>query len=452
MSVVNAIKEVWEMEDLRKRIAFTLAMIGVYRLGVFVPVPGIDRIALAEWLGLQSGTLFGVYDVFSGGALSQYSVFFLGIMPYITASIVMQLLSEMVPTLKRIKEEGQPGQNRISQYSRYLTIVIAGVQSFTIAVGTESAFVPGSDVPVVLDAGFAFRAMTMLTMTAGAGFVMWLGEQITDRGVGNGSSVLITSGIVAGMPAGAVQLFAKTQNGEMSLLDVVALTLFMFAVVFGIVFVEKGQRRVALRHVKRVVRDQVLEGQTTYLPLKVNTAGVVPPIFASSLLMFPATVGQFVDVGVVQWLTGALQPGRWLYNFVYVVCVVFFAFFYTAITFNPEDVADNLKKQGAFIARVRPGRETAVYLDWLLTRLTSGGSLYLAVVCVLPAVLISSYGVPFSFGGTSLLILVGVSLDTTGQIRAALSTKHYSSLVGGGVEQRVRNRRRGADASDPWSG
>ena len=437
------------MEDLRKRVGFTLAMIAVYRLGIFVPVPGIDRVALADWLGLQGNTLFGMYDVFSGGALRQYSVFFLGIMPYITASIIVQLLSEMVPALKRLKEEGQPGQAKINQYARYLTIIIACVQSFTIAVGTEKAHVPGSDLPVVLHPGLMFRAMTMLTMTAGAGFVMWLGEQISDRGIGNGASILITAGIVAGMPVGALQLIMKIQNGEMNLLEVVLLMAFMFFVVFSIVFVERGQRRVPLRHAKRVVRNQVFEGQTTYLPLKINTSGVIPPIFASSLLMFPATLSQFVGGSFVQWLTGALHPGRWLYSFLYVLLIMFFGFFYTAITFNPEDVADNLKKQGAFIARIRPGRETAAYLDWLLTRLTAGGSLYLAVVCVLPTVLITSYGVPFYFGGTSLLILVGVSLDTVGQVRAALSTRYYSGMVGDG-DVRVRNRRKGIESGGPW--
>lgn len=439
--------EIWEMVDLRRRVLFTLLMIAVYRLGVFVPVPGIDRTALTDWLGRQSSTLFSMYDVFSGGALSQYSIFFLGIMPYITASIVMQLLSEMVPVLKRIKEEGAPGTAKIGQYSRYLTIVIACVQSYAVAVGTESATSVGGDSSVVLHAGYGFRAMTMLTMTAGAGFVMWLGEQISERGVGNGSSILISSGIVAGMPIGALSLTNKVQNGEMKLLGLVLLLVFMFVVVLGIVFVERGQRRVPLRHAKRVVQNQVFEGQTTYLPLKVNVAGVVPPIFASSLLVFPATFAQFFEGGNVRLFANLLQQGSWLYNFLYVACIVFFAFFYTAISFNPEDVADNLKKQGAFISRVRPGRETSVYLDWLLVRLTAGGAVYLALVCVLPSILISSYGVPFYFGGTSLLILVGVSLDTVGQIRAALSTKHYAHVAEGVGVARVRNRRRGSESS-----
>jgi preprotein translocase subunit SecY len=445
---LSIFSEIWEMEDLRKRVLFTLGMLGIYRLGIFVPSPGIDRVALGEWFNNQSNTLFGLYDVFSGGALTQFSVFVLGIMPYITASIIMQLLGEMVPALKRIKEEGQAGTAKINQYSRYLCIVIALVQSFFIAVGMEQMRV--GNAGVVIEPGFAFRGMTMMSMTAGACFVMWLGEQITDRGIGNGASILITAGIIAGMPQGAYQLFVKVQLGEMNLLTVALLLAFMFLVVFGIVFVERGQRRIPLQHAKRVLGNTVYEGQRTYLPLKVNLAGVIPPIFASSILMFPATLSQVVNNAAVTWITAALMPGRWLYNAVFMGFIVFFAFFYTAITFNPEDVADNLKKQGAFIPRVRPGKETAAYLDWLLTRLTAGGSVYLAVVCVLPAILYADYQVPFYFGGTSVMILVGVSLDTVGQIRAALSTKHYgaSSDPEGG---RLKGRRRGlSGGSSAW--
>ncbi len=435
------------MEDLRKRVLFTLGMLGVYRMGIFVPAPGIDRNALAQFIDQQSGTLFGLYDIFSGGALAQFSVFMLGIMPYITASIIMQLLSQLVPALKRVREEGQAGQARINQYSRYLTIAIAGFQSFSFAVGMEEKIVDG--VSVVLEPGWGFRAMTMLTMTAGAGFVMWLGEQITDRGIGNGSSVLISSGIIAGIPMGGIRLAQKVQSGEMNLLQVSLLLSFMFVVVFGIVFVERGQRRIPLRRAKRVTGNTVHEGQTDYLPLKVNSSGVVPPIFASSLLMLPATATQFFDSSLLNAVSGAFSSGRWLYNTSYVVLIVFFAFFYTAIQFNPEDVADSLRKQGAFIPRIRPGRETAAYLDWLLTRLTAGGALYLAAVCILPTMLVTSYQIPFYFGGTSLLILVGVSLDTVGQIQAALSTKHYSDFADGGGG-RVRNRRRGVGVGGAW--
>jgi preprotein translocase subunit SecY len=448
LDVSNIFVEIWEMEDLRKRVLFTLGMLGVYRMGVFVPAPGVDRIALGQWWSSQRGGLLGLYDVFSGGALGQFSVLMLGIMPYITASIIMQLLGEMVPALKRIKEEGQAGQARINQYARYLTIVIALFQAFATAVSMENWRIGA--VGVVIEPGWSFRAMTMLTMTAGAGFVMWLGEQMTDRGIGNGSSIIISSGIIAGIPSGGFRLFNRIQNGEMNLLQVTLLLAFMFVVIYGIVFVERGQRRVPLKHARRVMGTSVYEGQTTYLPLKVNIAGVVPPIFASSLLMFPATVTQWYNSALLSWLNAALSPGRWLYNTLFVVFIVFFAFFYTAISFNPEEVADNLKKQGGFIPRIRPGRETAAYLDWLLTRLVAGGSLYLALICVLPTLLMTNYQVPFYFGGTSLLILVGVSLDTVGQIQAALSTKHYSAMAGPTPGQRVRGRRRGLDAGGSW--
>ncbi len=429
------------MDDLRKRVLFTLGMLGVYRLGIFVPAPGIDRVALGRWFEQQSSTLFGLYNMFSGGALEQFSVFVLGIMPYITASIIIQLLGEMHPTLKRIKDEGQSGRNRLTQYTRYLTIVIAVVQATAIATGLEQMTVGASSV--VINPGWAFRSLTAVTMTAGACFVMWLGEQMTERGVGNGASIIISAGIVAGLPAGAYQLSMLIQKGQMNLLAASMLLAFMFVVIFGIVIIERGQRRIPLRHAKRIMGRTVYEGETTYLPLKVNVAGVIPPIFASSLLMFPSTVGQFFDNSLLQWLTGALYPGRWLYNVVYAVLIVFFSFFYTAIQFNPEDVADNLKKQGGFIPKVRPGRETAAYIDWMLTRLTAGGSVYLAVICVLPTILVTSFNIPFYFGGTSILILVGVCLDTVGQIQAKLATRNYGVIGGTEDGARIRNRRRG---------
>ena len=445
---MKTLTEIWEMEEVRKRVLYTLAMLGVYRLGVYVPAPGVDREALGQWWERQSSSLLGLYDVFSGGALGQFSVFVLGIMPYITASIIMQLLGEMIPVLKRMKEEGQSGQAKIGQYSRYLTIVIALVQSLAFAFQLEQMRVGASSV--VIEAGWAFRGMTMITMTAGACFVMWLGEQMTDRGIGNGSSILISSGIVAGIPSGGYRLVQRIQNGEMNLLHLTLLLGFMFIVTFGIVFVERGQRRIPLRHARRVMGSTVYEGRTTYLPLKVNMSGVVPPIFASSLLLFPATATQFVNNRYLSWLNAAISPGRWLYNTAFLVLIVFFAFFYTAISFNPEEVADNLKKQGGFIPRIRPGRETAAYLDWLLNRLVAGGSIYLAIICILPTILITQYQVPFYFGGTSLLILVGVSLDTVGQIQAALSTKHYSAVAAPGSGVRVKGRRRGLDGGGSW--
>ncbi|MBW2253193.1 MAG: preprotein translocase subunit SecY [Deltaproteobacteria bacterium] len=427
------------MEDLRKRVLFTLGMLGIYRLGIFIPAPGIDRVVLGQFFNQQQNTLFGLYDMFTGGALEQFSVFVLGIMPYITASIIMQLAVVMVPTLERIKKEGQQGQNRITQYTRYLTIIIAVVQAAAMATGMEQMRVGTSDV--VIDPGMNFRLMTILTMTGGACFVMWLGEQMTDRGIGNGASIIITAGIVARIPSGAAQLFQLVQLGEINLLQAVLLLSFMFAVIGGIVFIERGQRRIPIQYAKRVLGRRVYEGQTTHLPLKVNTAGVIPPIFASSLLMFPGTIGSFYDWAVLDWLAGAFFPGRWLYNVAYAGLVVFFAFFYTAVTFNPVDVAENLKKQGGYVPRIRPGNETAEYIDHLLTRLTTGGAIYLAAVCIMPTILTARFNIPFYFGGTGLLILVAVTLDTVAQVEAHLMTRHYDGLAGP-KGARVQGRRR----------
>ncbi len=444
--MTNIFVQIWRMEDLRKRVLYTLAMIAVYRLGVFIPSPGIDRQILGTWFSQQDNSLFGLYDMFSGGALKQYSVFTLGIMPYITASIVIQLLSELVPFLKRVKDEGQAGRARLTQYTRYFTIVIACFQSFTFATGMEQMRV-GSNL-VVLDPGWAYRLLTVVTMTGGACFVMWLGEQMTERGVGNGASILIVTGIFDGIPSSLAMLYQLLQLGEVNLIQMTMLLAFMFLVVYLIVFVERGQRRIPLQYAKRVLGRRVYEGQTNYLPLKVNNSGVIPPIFASSLMMVPSTAGQFVEWSVLDWVQGAFYPGRWLYNVGYVVLVLVFAFYYTAVTFKPEDIAENLKKQGGFIPKVRPGKETAEYLDWILNRLTTGGGVYLAVICILPTLLIVDFGVPFYFGGTSLLIIVGVSLDVVAQIEAQLSTAHYDGVA---PPQGLRVRRRGQlGGAGPW--
>jgi len=444
--VSNWLGDIWRMEDLRKRILFTLAMIGVYRLGVFIPAPGIDRIALGQWFNQQSGTMFGLYDMFSGGALQQFSVFVLGIMPYISASIVMQMSAEFIPALRRIKDEGQSGKNRINQFTRYLTILIACGQALSMAWSMEQMQVGNS--PVVLSPGWSFRLMTMITMTAGSCFVMWLGEQMTERGVGNGSSILISSGITARMPAGLAQVVQLVNLGELNLLQVSLLGVFMFAVVAAIVFIERGQRRVPLQYAKRVLGRQLYPGASTYLPLRVNTSGVIPPIFASSVLVFPGTIGQFTDNALVMWFMGAFYPGRWLYNITYIVLIVIFAYFYTAITFNADDVAENLKKQGGYIPKVRPGRDTAVYIDWILNRLTAVGAAYLGVVCILPSIMVTQAHVPFQFGGTGLLILCGVTLDTVAQIEAQLNTRHYDSAAGAGGA----NLRRRQPVGDTGSG
>jgi len=426
-------------------------MLGIYRLGIFVPVPGVNGKQLGKFFDTQGNTMFGLYDMFSGGALTQFSVFVLGIMPYITASIIMQLMVKMVPTLERIQKEGQQGRNRITQYTRYMTIGIAVVQSLGLAYGLESMKIEGG--AIVPDPGWAFRLMTVLTATAGACFVMWLGEQMTERGVGNGASIIITAGIIATMPADVASVFRLVGLGEMNLLEAVLVMVFLYVVVLAIVFVERGQRRIPLQYAKKILGRTVYEGQTTYLPLKVNTAGVIPPIFASAILMMPATISMFSNFWILDWLQGQFYPGSWLYNLVYAGLVLGFAFFYTAITISPVDLAENLKRQSAFIPRVRPGSETIEYLNWMLTRLTAAGGVYLAVVCMAPAVLYSQFKqltIFYTFGGTGLLILVGVSLDTVGQIEAKLAERHYDTgrdgSGGGGPKTRGRRNRLGGQS------
>ena len=438
----EAIANVLKIPDLRARIFFTLAMLGIYRLGIFIPAPGVDRVALGDFFANNQGTLLGLYDMFSGGALEQFSVFVLGIMPYISASIIMQLMQVVMPQIERLSKEGQTGRKKITQYTRYMTIGIAIIQSTGISISLEAMkTIGGTDV--VIDAGWGFRMMTIVTMTAGACFVMWLGEQITDRGIGNGASLIITCGIIAALPSGAMNTYQKVSIGEISLLGAVLLMGFMVGVVMVIVFVERGQRQVPIQYAKRVVGRRVYGGQETHLPLKVNVAGVIPPIFASSVMMFPATIGTFYAHPLFDALGAAFQPSTWTYNLLYIGMIIFFAYFYTAVTFNPVDVADNLRRQGGYVPGLRPGRQTAEYLDRVLTRLTLGASLYLAVVCILPTVLISSYGVPFYFGGTGLLIIVGVTLDTVAQIEGHLMTRHYDGVVGPGQGGGPSGGRRG---------
>ena len=437
--MTETIANIWRLTDLRNRILFTVAMMGVYRLGIFVPAPGVDRAAMSRFFNESSNTLFGLYDMFSGGALEQFSVFVLGIMPYISASIIMQLLQVVVPHFERLKKEGQQGQNKITQYTRYMTIGIALVQSFSIALSLEQMRT-ASGHDVVIQAGLGFRFMTVITMTAGSCFVMWLGEQITERGIGNGASLIITAGIVAGLPSATLNMVQKVRIGDFNLLQFSLLAGFMFGVIVAIVFIERGQRRIPIQYAKRVIGQRVYGGQATHLPLKVNTAGVIPPIFASSLLMFPATLGVFFNHPIMDTLSQALFPGGWLYYVVYVAMIIFFAFFYTAVTFNPVDVADNLKKQGGYVPGIRPGKQTAEYIERILTRLTAGGAIYLSIVCILPTVLITSYNLPFYFGGTGLLIVVAVSLDTVAQVEAHLLTRHYDAL-GPQKGQRARHRR-----------
>ncbi len=440
--MIEAIAKALRVEELRSRLVFTLVMLGVFRLGVFIPAPGVDRIALGDFFRSNQGSLLNLYDMFSGGALSQFSVFVLGIMPYISASIILQLGQIVVPQIERMKNEGQTGKKKIAQYTRFLTIAIALVQALMIAISLEQMRT-NADASVVIEAGWTFRAVTAITMTAGSCFVMWLGEQITDRGIGNGASLIIVAGIIAGMPGGLVAMSDKVSNGELTLLEALLLGSFMMAVIVAIVFIERGQRQVPIQYAKRVVGRQVYGGQSTHLPMKVNVAGVIPAIFASSVMMFPATLGSFYAHPVFEWLSSQFRPGNWIYNISYVGMIVFFSFFYTAVSFNPVDVADNLRRGGGYIPGVRPGTQTSDYLDRILSRLTTGGSLYLAAVCILPTVLVASYGLPFYFGGTGLLIVIGVSLDTVSQIEGFLLTQQYDGVPGGG-DGRGRRRSVGA--------
>jgi len=423
--------------ELKRRIFFTLIMLAVYRVGCAIPTPGIDADALSAFFARYQGTLLGLFDMFSGGALERMSIFALGIMPYISASIILELLTVVVPHLAQLKKEGQEGRKKITQYSRYGTVVLALVQGFGIAVGLESMTSPGGAM-VVPDPGWAFRVMTMITLAAGTSFIMWLGEQITERGIGNGISLIIFAGIVARMPSAIHSTFRMMSLGEINIFMVVILVIMMVGVIAAIVFVEQGQRRLPVQYAKRVVGRRMYGGQTTHLPLKINTSGVIPPIFASSIIMFPATIAQFIQISWVQQAASAITPGGWIYSLLFVVLIFFFCYFYTAVTFNPEDVADNMKKYGGFIPGIRPGKRTAEYIDRVLTRITLGGAVYVSAVCVLPTILISQFNVPFYFGGTALLIVVGVAMDTMAQIESHLLQRNYEGFMKKGV---VKGRR-----------
>ncbi len=431
---------IFKMQDLRNRILLTLALLAVYRLGIFIPSPGVDRIALADFFEDSQGTLLSLYNLFSGGALQRFSVFVLGIMPYISASIIMQIGQIMFPFIERLKAQGQAGTKKINQYTRYLTILIAIVQSFSISIGLEQMTTMSNQL-VVLEPGWGFRLMTVITMTAGSCFVMWLGEQITERGIGQGASLIITAGIIAGIPSGARNLCQSMNLGQINLLEITLLLAFMMVVVGLIVFIERGQYRVPIQYPKKVVGNQVYGGQSTHLPLKVNVSGVLPPIFASSLMFFPATIGQLFPNDFFAGIAAAFVPGSYTYMVTYVVLIVVFTFFYTAISFNPQDVADNLRRQGGYIPGIRPGKQTQDELDRILLRLTAGGAVYLSAVCILPEVLANFYNVPFYFGGTGLLIIVGVCMQTVSQIEGFMLTQRYDGLSG--PEKKQSKGRRG---------
>jgi preprotein translocase subunit SecY len=461
--MLDSLKNIFAVPDLRKRILFTLGLLGVFRIGHHIPTPGVNTEALAVLAEQTKNTMFGLYDMFSGGNLSQATIFALGVMPYISASIILQLLTVVWPYLERLSKEGEMGRRKITQYTRYGTILLAVVQSLALAYTLEYQTNAVGGLPIVYHGGWGFRLMTVLTLTAGPTFVMWIGEQMTERGIGNGMSLLIFAGIVANLPHGALLTLEQLRTGEMGLFRLVALMVVMAAVIAAIVFIERGHRRVTVQYAKRVVGRRMYGGSSTHIPLKVNTGGVIPVIFASSILAFPATVAQmFPPESWVRGIADQLQHTMPLYNLLYVAGIIFFAYFYTAIVFNPDDVAENMRKYGGFVPGIRPGKRTAEHIDQILAKITLVGAVYLAMVAILPNFLISGFNVsaipfigesldsvmprfvtqgmnvPFYFGGTSLLIIVGVAMDTVQQVESQLIMRHYDSFM---KKTRIRGRR-----------
>ncbi|KHK03228.1 preprotein translocase subunit SecY [Desulfovibrio sp. TomC] len=426
---LTGVENLARLPELKKKLLWTFLLVAVYRIGVHVPVPGVDSAALADFFESAKNTLFGLFDMFSGGGLRNLSIFALGIMPYISSSIIIQLLTVVSPELAKMqKEEGAAGRKKITEYTRYGTVLITVIQGFGIAVGLESMASP-TGAPVVLVAGWGFRLMTIVTLTAGTVFLMWLGEQLTERGIGNGISLIIYSGIVAGLPRAVLSTFDLLKAGELSPLMLLLIVALMLAVLVAIVFMERGQRRIPIQYAKRMVGRKMYGGQTTHLPLRVNTAGVIPPIFASSILLFPATLGEFSSIPWLKTVAAFFSPQTITYNVIFVALIVFFCYFYTAIIFDPADIAENIRKQGGFIPGIRPGIKTKEYIDKVLVRITLWGSMYISIVCVLPMMLIQQFNVPFYFGGTSLLIVVGVAMDFMSQIESYLISRQYEGLM-----------------------
>jgi preprotein translocase subunit SecY len=461
--LADSLKNIFAVPDLRKRVLFTLGLLAVYRVGSHIPTPGINPEALALLADQARNTMFGLYDMFSGQNLSQMTIFALGIMPYISASIILQLLTVVWPYLERLSKEGELGRRKITQYTRYGTILLSVVQSLGIAYFLERSTEVAGGLPLVFSPGWGFRLMTVLTLTTGSAFVMWLGEQITERGIGNGMSLIIFAGIVVGLPQEVIITLDQLRTGQMGPIRLLLLLVLMVIVIGAIVFVERGHRRVTVQYAKRVVGRRMYGGSSTHIPLKVNTGGVIPVIFASSILAFPATMASmFAEGSWMRQLSDQLAWGMPLYNLLYVTGIIFFCYFYTAIIFNPDDVAENMRKYGGFIPGIRPGKRTAEYIDTILTRITLVGAIYLALVAILPEFLINGFkvapipfvgetldqymprwvtdglGVQFFFGGTSLLIIVGVAMDTVQQIESQLIMRHYDGFM---KKTRIRGRR-----------
>lgn len=426
MALFQGFSNIGKMPELRRRIIFTLSVIAIYRAGVFITTPGVDRVVMKSLIEQQGGIL-GMLNLFSGGALERLSIFALGIMPYISASIIMQLMGMVSKTVEEMRKEGESGRRKLEQFTRYGTIVLSIAQSFALAMGLEGQNVAGQG-DLVADPGWSFRLITILTLTTGTALIMWLGEQATERGIGNGISLIIFASIVSGIPTGVSQYWAGT-GGEIEPLPVATVLAVLLLSIAVVVFFERAQRRIPIQYARRQGARRIYGGETAHLPLKVNMASMIPPIFASSLLMFPATLAS-MNVPGMQTFSGVLNRGDWVFHTLFGVLVIFFCFFYTAVTFQPVDVAENLKKQQANIPGIRPGRQTAEYLDAIVTRLTTGGALYVAAICVVPAVVAQSMRIPFQFGGTSLMICVGVALETVNQIEAHVITQSYEGLAG----------------------
>ncbi len=435
--MLEGLGSVSKIPELQRRILFTFLLLAVYRIGVYIPTPGIDNVALLSYFEQAKGSLFGMMDMFAGGAFSNFSIFALGIMPYISSSIILQLLTVAIPHLERLSKEGETGRRKITQYTRYGTVVLSTIQGFGIAWGLQHMAGP-SGAPIVLQPGWSFIIMTVITLTSGTAFIMWLGETITEKGIGNGISLIIFAGIVCRMPAAIGSTYQLLTSGELGVLVILLLTFMMIFVIGAIVFVEGGQRRIPVQYAKRVVGRKMYGGQTTHLPLKINSAGVIPPIFASSVIMFPATIANFAPQSWMKDIASYLLPGKVGYELLYVAFIFFFCFFYTAVTFKPDDVADNMKKFGGFIPGLRPGKKTAEYIEDVLEKLTFSGAIYVSLVCVLPSILISQLNTPFYFGGTALLIVVGVAMDTASQIESHLLTRQYEGFMKKGQIARRR--------------
>ena len=462
---IDSVKNLFAIAELRKRVLFTLGMLIVYRIGGHITIPGVNLAALNQLAEQARGTMFGLYDMFSGQNLSKMTIFALGIMPYISASIILQLLTVVWPFLERISKEGELGRRKITQYTRYGTIVLSLVQSMGIAIWLERSTQIAGGLPLVYSPGWGFRLMTVLTLTTGTTLIMWLGEQITERGIGNGMSLIIYAGIVVGLPTAVLTTFDQLRTGQMGLIRLILLMVVMVFVIAAIIFVERGSRRITVQYAKRVVGRRMYGGASTHIPLKVNTGGVIPVIFASSILAFPATIAQMFANDPTHWMTRVtdqLTMGMPLYNLLYISLIIFFAYFYTAIIFNPDDVAENMRKYGGFVPGIRPGKRTAEYIDTILTRITLAGAVYLALIAILPDFLITGFrvapipfvgdwldaalprfitegmGVTFYFGGTTLLIIVGVAMDTIQQVESQLIMRHYDGFM---KKTRIRGRR-----------